>query len=195
MPCAATAMPSPTCSEDRRHKRVQVSASAASMRSRAAKSPAAWTGCRQTCAAPPVKCARRPRLIVSASSESTIPSMNRSLPPSASSAGKALTKPAVEIIRQHHVTRQFRPSAAPSRVRRSRSLAAGARRRRWNGHRAAFPAHEGWDQPYPVAEVSQAPCRQSTMNGRCSILRPALGFGRSNARWYALCRFEGGQDG
>src|SRR3954454_4932036 len=101
MPCAATATPSPTCCEDRRHKRAQVSASAASMRGRAAKSASAWTGCRQTCVAPAVKCARRPRLIVLG----ITPQYHRIDKPVTAavgqlSLGKALTEPAIAIIRQ-----------------------------------------------------------------------------------------------
>ena len=111
--CAATATPSPTCS-----RRTSGNAPAIGERgqhaSGAAKSPSAWTGCGQTCVAPAAKCSRRPRRIVSASPQRTIASMNRSLPPSASSSSEALAQPAVAVVRQRHVARQF---LAPQRPR------------------------------------------------------------------------------
>src|SRR4051812_32143416 len=103
MPYGATGMPSPTCSEDRRHKRVQVSASGASMQSRAAKSPSAWTGCRQRGAGPEVRPQAAPDpLGVTQEYHPIDEPVTADV--SQLSLGKALTEPAVEIIRQHHVT-------------------------------------------------------------------------------------------
>jgi hypothetical protein len=78
------------------------------MRSRAAKSLSTWIGCRQTCVAPAVKCARRPLLIVSASPHRTI-AFDEPVATAVGefSLGEALAQPAVAVVRQHHLTRQL----------------------------------------------------------------------------------------